>query len=131
VAAGDPILVVDDDAGVRATFAAILEGEGYAVATAPDGRAALERLRRERFAVALLDHAMPELDGLAVLRELRAGGSHVPVVLISASMEPGDAAEAHQLGAVAVLPKPPGVDLLLRLCRELAVGASVLREGSP
>jgi CheY-like chemotaxis protein len=111
---------------VRATFAAILQSEGYGVTTAPDGLAALERLHRERFAVALLDHAMPGLDGLGVLRELRARGSGTPVVLISASMDPADAAEAHRLGAVAVLPKPPGVGLLLRLCRELAGAAAAL-----
>ena len=65
------ILIVDDEAGVRSSLAAVLRDEGYAVETAESGEACLERTARETPDVILLDIWLPGLDGLATLERLR------------------------------------------------------------
>ena len=79
------ILVVDDDAGVRDGVRALLESEGYAVATASDGTEAIEKLREGDVRLILLDLAMPGLDGWQFLarRESEADFPRAPVVLLS------------------------------------------------
>ncbi|HEV8676635.1 MAG TPA: response regulator [Methylomirabilota bacterium] len=114
------ILVVDDDAAIIATFKSILHGEGFDVATATDGTQAVARARREHFDVILLDLVMPGMDGLVTLRELRQVVPDTRVVILSAYIEPDREAEAFRLGAVAVLPKPPELQKLLRFLHELA-----------
>jgi CheY-like chemotaxis protein len=123
------VLVVDDDAAVRGMFAAVLRADGFDVAAAPDGLAALDLLRRERFAVVLVDYAMPRLDGLAMLRRLHETGFDTPVIFVSGSLEASRESEAQRLGAVAVLSKPPDLHRLLRLCHELSGRASALPHG--
>ena len=113
------ILVVDDDPGVRTVFSTVLRRNGFEIATAFDGLAALDLLARERFAVVLLDCAMPRLDGLGVLRRLHDAGYDAPVILISGAMSAREEAEALRLGAAALLTKPPDLAQLVRLCREL------------
>jgi CheY-like chemotaxis protein len=69
------VLIVDDDAAIRATMRMLLEPEGYAVAEARDGRAALEAMRSSGSragGVVLLDLMMPVLDGAGVLRTVSA-----------------------------------------------------------
>lgn len=79
------ILVVDDDARVRDAVRVLLEGEGFAVATATDGAEAIERLEAGNVSLVLLDLAMPGVDGWQFLtrREKEAGLSRAPVVLLS------------------------------------------------
>ncbi len=79
------ILVVDDDARVREAVRVLLEGEGFAVATAADGAEAIGRLEAGDVSLVLLDLAMPGVDGWQFLtrREKEAGLSRAPVVLLS------------------------------------------------
>jgi serine/threonine protein kinase len=105
--AAHQILVVDDDPTVRQLMRLTLEQEGYAVAVAEDGLAALEQLRAGlRPEVILLDLMMPVMDGWQFLRELRHDPrlSSIPAVLITGA----DAAQAAALarGAAACLRKP-------------------------
>jgi CheY-like chemotaxis protein len=83
-----PILIVDDDESIRAALTQVLELGGYAVASAGDGAAALERLRSgERPALLLVDLVMPTLDGWQLCAELARDpdlGS-IPVVILSAA----------------------------------------------
>jgi two-component system response regulator MprA len=120
---------VDDDPSVRAIFAAVLRREGFEVSTAPDGVAALELLARarERFAILVLDYRMPRLDGLGVLRRLHDLGVEVPVIMISGAMGGEEEAEALRLGAVALLPKPPDFEHVVRLCHGLSRATPVSR----
>jgi CheY-like chemotaxis protein len=79
------ILVVDDDPATRSGVVALLEGEGFTVLSAENGRRALELLQRAAPRLILLDLMMPEMDGWQFLQERRRapGGSSAPVVLMS------------------------------------------------
>ena len=81
-----PILVVDDDAGVRQLLRRTLEAEGYSVGEAENGRAALALLESGLPGVILLDLMMPEMDGFGVVSALRAREAWhgIPVVIITA-----------------------------------------------
>jgi CheY-like chemotaxis protein/anti-sigma regulatory factor (Ser/Thr protein kinase) len=81
-----PVLVVDDDAGVRQLLRRMLEPDGYTVVEAENGRVALEELRRLTPSVVLLDLMMPEMDGFEFVAEFRAHESWraIPVVVITA-----------------------------------------------
>jgi GAF domain-containing protein/DNA-binding response OmpR family regulator len=81
-----PVLVVDDDAEVRALFRRMLEPDGYTVVEAPNGRAALERLRGITPGVILLDLMMPEMDGFEFVAEFRRHEAWraIPIVVVTA-----------------------------------------------
>jgi len=106
------VLVVDDEQIVRTHLRRLLELRGYRVTEAAGGLAGLESLERDQPDVMILDIRMPDLDGVEVIRRIRAAGSKVPVVLSSAfsntALErlPRDAFEV-------LLPKPYGTAELL------------------
>ena len=91
-----PILIVEDDYDIRELFAESLEEAGYAVATACNGREALDRLRAAREpelpAVILLDLMMPVMDGWALREELLRDPAlgRIPIVVMTASRHFGD-----------------------------------------
>jgi two-component system, cell cycle sensor histidine kinase and response regulator CckA len=81
------ILVVDDEELVRTHLRRLLERRGFHVLDVADGKAAIAAVKRTRPDVVLLDLSMRELDGVDVVRRLRAEGSHVPIVLCSGDLE--------------------------------------------
>jgi DNA-binding response OmpR family regulator len=103
---GPLILLVDDDPGIRRSVAAGLELEGFRVLPASGGRAGLAAAATERPDVVLLDLAMPDLDGLEVLLELRGGGNDVPVCILSARDEVDDRVRGLEAGADDYVVKP-------------------------
>lgn len=111
------MLVVDDHADTRDLLLTILKTEGYDVAVAEDGEAALERYRERAADVVLMDLYMPRKDGVATIRDLRAEFPDVVIVAMS-----GDAgtiwrdalAEARAAGAQLTLRKPLEPWVLLR-----------------
>ena len=106
-AAPDPlVLVVDDEARVRQALERALRLEGFAVSTASGGRAALEEVAQRPPAVVVLDVTMPDLDGVAVVRRLRADGLDVPVCMLSARDEVADRVAGLQAGADDYVVKP-------------------------
>ena len=113
------LLVVDDDVEITSTFEAILRSEGYDVATASDGGAALELVRQAPFDLILLDLLLPGMDGWTILRHIREITPGARVVILGADVDPHGAVEAFRLGAVDVLLKPPDIDKLLRFVDEL------------
>jgi DNA-binding response OmpR family regulator len=100
-----PILVVDDDRKIVALVRAYLEREGHHVVTAYDGREALRRARADHPALIVLDLMLPEVDGLEVMRLLRAE-SDVPVLLLSARGSLPERIVGLERGADDYLPKP-------------------------
>jgi CheY-like chemotaxis protein len=125
------ILVVDDDAGITATFEKILQGEGYEVATATDGVEAIELARQSPFDFVLLDLVMPRMDGLTTLHYLNTVAPQARVVILSAHLGRNWEAEALRLGAAAVMSKPPDIAKLLRLCDELSRQSRPSADTSP
>jgi CheY-like chemotaxis protein len=99
------ILVVDDDEGIREFVELALSDEGYQVATASHGAAALEFLVDQLPAVILLDMRMPIMDGWAFARAYRQRpGPHAPIIVVTAAREAAD--RAKEIGAEGVLSKP-------------------------
>ena len=126
------ILVVDDDAAVRDALRDIIQAEGYEVVTAADGAEGLACARRERPSLILTDYRMPGMDGLALLRELRADSAlgRVPVVLLSVDDTLRTELEALNLGADDYLSKPVRSDRLLgRIRRALFRGRTLGSSG--
>jgi CheY-like chemotaxis protein len=106
---GPVLLVVDDNENNRYTLVQRLKRLGYSdVATAVDGRQALECLREKAFDLILLDVMMPELNGYEVLERLRADDQlrHLPVIMISAVDQVDSVVRCIELGAEDYLPKP-------------------------
>ena len=77
------LLVVDDDAKIRATLRGLLEDEGHTVAEASDGQQALETLENRRFDVVLLDVKMPRMGGLEALDLIREEAPSAGVIMVS------------------------------------------------
>jgi len=108
------ILVVDDDAEMRALLADVLSVEGYAVAGAANGAEALIRLRNESFAAIVLDKNMPGLSGLDLLPGLRTICPEMPVILITAFGDVASYVDAIEKGAFAYVFKPFRLEELLK-----------------
>jgi two-component system response regulator MprA len=113
------ILVVDDEAAVRDALSRTLRFEGYQVAVANDGLAALELLRSLDPDLVLLDVMMPRLDGLATCRRLRSDGNVVPVLMLTAADSVGDRVAGLDAGADDYLVKPFALQELLARIRAL------------
>jgi PAS domain S-box-containing protein len=104
------VLVVDDDPDARELVAAVMHEEGAKVEAVASARAALEAVAVFRPDVLLADIAMPEQDGYALIRELRAresaSGGHLPAVALTAFAGPAERERALAVGFQAHLPKP-------------------------
>ena len=103
--AGERILVVDDEAGIRDLVGTYLRKEGFEVDDAADGDEALERLVRQTPDLMVLDLRLPTIDGFDVLREVRRS-SNLPVIVLSARAEETDKLIGLELGADDYLTKP-------------------------
>ena len=110
------VLVVDDDPAIVRTLAINLRARDYQVQVAHDGRTALEILTEEPPDLMLLDLGLPDLDGVSVLRRLRAF-SALPVIVLSARHSSDDKVEALDLGANDYVTKPFGVEELMARIR--------------
>jgi two-component system, sensor histidine kinase ChiS len=108
------LLVVDDIEANRDVLSRRLQRQGYVVATAENGREALEKLHAQSFDLVLLDILMPEMNGYEVLEHLKADESlrHIPVIMITALNELDSAVRCIEMGAEDYLPKPFNATLL-------------------
>jgi DNA-binding response OmpR family regulator len=107
------VLVVDDEAAIREALERALRLEGFAVRTASGGEDALAGIDEEQPAVVLLDITMPDLDGVQVIRRLRAKGNDVPICVLSARNEVDDRVRGLQSGADDYLVKPFALEELV------------------
>ncbi|MEO8561848.1 MAG: sigma-54 dependent transcriptional regulator [bacterium] len=111
------VLVAEDEVHLGQILSNFLTGRGYALRTVTDGRAALDALRAESFDVALLDIVMPELDGLEVLKQVRADADPPEVIIITGNGTIETAISAMKLGAYDYMAKPyrmAEIDVLVR-----------------
>ena len=112
------LLLAEDTSSLRHMLALNLRGEGHTVVEVENGTDALEALRNQRFAAAILDVMMPGMDGFAVCRTARLEGIETPILFLTARNEGRDRVEGLKLGADDYLGKPFLVEeLLLRLDR--------------
>lgn len=102
---GSRILVVDDDADIRALLSDFLEQHGFAVTAVADGAAMDHAIAAQDFDIAVLDVMMPGEDGLSILRRLAARGG-LPVIMLSAIGSDIDRIVGLEMGAEDYLPKP-------------------------
>src|ERR1700726_3111768 len=122
------ILIVDDEADIRMLIAGVLKDEGYATREAADSSEALAAIHARQPTLVILDIWLQgsELDGIAILQQLRAEMPSVPVVMISGHGTIETAGEAIKIGAYDFIEKPFKADRLLLLVAR-AIEAALLR----
>ncbi|MBD3308273.1 response regulator, partial [candidate division KSB3 bacterium] len=117
---GKKVLIVDDDMKNVFVLASALENNGATVIDAPNGKAALERLRQEHdIALVLMDVMMPVMDGYTAIREIRKDDQlkHLPIIALTAKALKGDRQKCIQAGANDYISKPVDYDGLIRLVK--------------
>ena len=126
------VLIVDDEAVVRTGISRILKGQGFDICTASNGEEAVEILAAKPFVVVFLDVRMPGMDGLSLLRHIRANYQRTIVIMITGYPTIESAVECLKHGAVDYLVKPFRVDdLETLLAKAIAItrSAEKQREG--
>ena len=116
------ILIVDDEAGVRASLSGILSDEGYRVDAVETGEAGIKAVESNRYELALLDVWLPGIDGIETLTRIQAIDPDLPVVVISGHGTVETAVKAVRLGATDFIEKPLSLERIL-----LAVSNSLRR----
>ena len=109
------ILIIDDDSNNQRILSYTLRKAGYTVLIASNGQSGLDILHKSPVDLAILDLSMPVMDGLSLLRYIRADKdlSKLPVVILTASGDDHDVAAAAQIGVRGFLTKPSGSRILL------------------
>ncbi|MBJ7554395.1 hypothetical protein MSP8887_03799 [Marinomonas spartinae] len=115
------LLIVDDSPSVRQMIEATLKGAGYAVTAAKDGQEAFEKCRSERFDFVLTDQNMPRMDGITLIKSLRAMSAYARVPLIVLTTEAGDAlkSQGRAAGATGWMVKPFDPSKLLDVVKKV------------
>ncbi|MBV9584788.1 MAG: sigma-54-dependent Fis family transcriptional regulator [Alphaproteobacteria bacterium] len=126
------ILIVDDEADIRMLIAGVLRDEGYATREAGDSGEALAAIHTRQPTLVILDIWLQgsELDGIAILRQLRAEMPSVPVIMISGHGTIETAVEAIKMGAYDFIEKPFKADRLLLLVARAIEAAQLRRENA-
>ena len=116
------VLVVDDEASIRDLLSKTLALAEYDVDTAPDGTAALDRLRVVNYDLLIADLKMPGMDGLTLIRQAKRMKADLPVIIITGFSTESSAIEAVNLGVAGYLTKPFRVPQVLAAASK-ALGA--------
>ena len=122
------ILVADDEPGLREFITDALELDEHTVVAAPDGKVAANLLDERGFDLVITDLRMPGLDGMAILRKVRAEQPEVEVIVMTAHGTVDNAVEAMKLGAFEYLQKPLSGPDELRLLVQRAIERRGLRD---
>ncbi|GBL57188.1 response regulator [Pseudomonas sp. R3.Fl] len=113
------LLLVEDDSALGEGVRTGLRQEGYTIDWLKDGASALHALQHEAFDLAVLDLGLPRLDGVEVLKRLRAGGANLPVLILTARDATEDRIAGLDAGADDYLVKPFDLDELKARLRAL------------
>jgi DNA-binding NtrC family response regulator len=124
----EPLLLVEDKTELRAMLRKALERAGYAVDEAPDGAAAIQKVRARRYLLVITDLKMPGASGLDVLRETKQADAAIPVLLLTAYGSVEEAVAAMKEGAFDFLQKPVDLEHLKLLVKRAARQQELLRE---
>jgi EAL domain-containing protein (putative c-di-GMP-specific phosphodiesterase class I)/ActR/RegA family two-component response regulator len=118
------VLVVDDEPALRQAYSRMLRHAGFVVAEASNGREAIAAIREADLDVIVSDINMPEVDGIELLRRVRASNLDIPVILVTGQPAIKTAVRAVELGALRYLEKPVDGETLV----ESVLSASRLHE---
>ena len=99
------ILAVDDDEKIRDLLDTVLKRKGHHVLTADHGQKGIDVFRRERPHVTILDFEMPDMNGLEVLKQIRAVDPHAPVIMLTGASTEALEKQARDLGVTEFLAK--------------------------
>jgi two-component system response regulator ChvI len=124
------IALVDDDRNILTTLSIALQAEGYAIRVYSDGEAALKALTENPPDLAVFDIKMPRMDGMELLRRLRAT-SDLPVIFLTSKDEEQDEEAGLAMGADDYIAKPFSQRLLLARIRAILRRAGPVRESDP
>jgi DNA-binding response OmpR family regulator len=125
------VLVVDDDVSIRLMLTRVLQREDFEVESARDGLEAIEKLKLERFDVIFLDLMMPRLDGMGVVRYLRANDPESLRSIIVVTAFPSVSDEMFRDEPVAkVMAKPFDIQSLVAGARQLIGEVATWRAGA-
>jgi DNA-binding NtrC family response regulator len=124
----ESLLLVEDKNELRAMLRKALERAGYIVDEAPDGAAAIQKIRARRYLLVLTDLKLPGASGLDVLRATKAADATIPVLLLTAFGSVEEAVTAMKEGAFDFLQKPVDLDHLKLLVQRAAQQQELLRE---
>ncbi|WP_216850919.1 response regulator [Acidisphaera sp. L21] len=111
------VLVVDDEPAILRFLRAGLSAQGFTVSEAQTGRAALSAMAAGAADLTVLDLGLPDMDGLDVIREIRAKGAPIPIIVLSSRDDEGSKVAALDLGADDFVTKPFGIDELFARIR--------------
>ena len=100
------ILVIEDEARLAQTLAELLHRQGYTADISGDGLSGLDNAASDIYDLVVLDAMLPGMDGFTLLRELRGGGSSLPVLMLTARSELSDRVRGLDCGADYYLTKP-------------------------
>ena len=125
--AHETILVIDDEALIRRTVGKRLQSAGYDVLEAETGQQALERAATG-VDLAILDYRLPDIDGLAVLKQLKQLDPDILVILLTAYANVESAVSAMKLGAFHFLNKPFDLEALVALVEQALETTQLRRE---
>src|SRR5260370_40742890 len=124
----EPLLIVEDKTELRTMLRKALERAGYTVDEAPDGAAAIQKIRARRYLMVLTDLKMPGASGLDVLRESKLADAAVRLLLLTADGSVEEAVAAMKEGAFDFLQKPVDLEHLKLLVQRAAMQQELLRE---
>ena len=124
----EPLLLVEDKNELRAMLRKALERSGYTVEEAPDGSAAIQKVRARRYLLVITDLKMPGASGLDVLRATKDADATIPVILLTAFGSVEEAVTAMKEGAFDFLQKPVDLDHLKLLVQRGTRQQELLRE---
>lgn len=125
-----PVLVVDDERDLLATYERLLRRLGHRMTGAATLSAALGALARERFALVVVDLRLPDGDGLDLVRAARAAAGPPPVIVVTAFVSEMSRRESRAAGAAAYLAKPFTTASFSSLIRQTLPGRSPVNGGA-
>jgi two-component system chemotaxis response regulator CheY len=116
------VLVVDDNASMRAALRGIVKADGHdVVGEAAEGKTALTLIRQMKPDVVLLDMMMPVMDGMAVLTEIKEAGLDTTVLVVSGNQDQALIQQAFSLGAIGYVTKPLNPGRILKTFEQIAI----------
>ena len=122
------VLVVEDNPNTRMLMETVLNRNGYEVATAENGVAALKVMDERHIDIVLLDIMMPEMDGYAFTEELRQNGNSTPILMATAKQLPEDKRKGFLVGTDDYMTKPVDMEEMLLRIRALLRRSQIVNE---